>query len=69
MFPDDIVVCDGDGVVVVPAALADEVAAAAVEQERLEAWILAEVNGGARLPGLYPPDAETLARYRASSGA
>ena len=50
---------------VVPLALADEVAAAAAEQERLEAWIMSEIEGGAALPGLYPPNAETRARYEA----
>jgi regulator of RNase E activity RraA len=51
--------------VVVPQALAAEVAAAAEEQERLETWIMGEVEKGAALPGLYPPDAETKARYEA----
>jgi regulator of RNase E activity RraA len=51
--------------VVIPAALAEAVAEAAVEQERLEAWIMREVEKGARLPGLYPPNAETRARYEA----
>jgi regulator of RNase E activity RraA len=65
VFPDDLVVADGDGAVVVPHALAGEVAAAAAEQERMEAWIMSEVEGGAALPGLYPPNAETRARYEA----
>ena len=65
VFPDDLVVADGDGAVVVPLALVGEVAAAAAEQERMEAWIMSEVEGGAALPGLYPPDAETRTRYEA----
>jgi len=44
----------------------DEVAALAVEQEKLEAWILEEVDRGVPLPGLYPPNAEAKARYEAS---
>jgi len=63
VFPDDVIVADGDGAVVVPAALVDEVAALAVEQERLEAWIMDEITRGVALPGLYPPNAETQARY------
>jgi regulator of RNase E activity RraA len=63
IFPDDIVVADGDGAVVIPQAMLAEVAAEAEEQERLEAWIMKEVEGGASLPGLYPPNAETKARY------
>src|SRR5471032_832663 len=65
VFPDDLVVVDDDGAVVVPAALIDTVAAEAAEQERQEAWIMSEVNKGASLPGLYPPNAENKARYEA----
>ena len=65
VFPDDWIVADGDGAVVVPAALAATIAGAAPEQERLEAWIMGEVEGGASLPGLYPPNAEQRARYDA----
>jgi regulator of RNase E activity RraA len=68
VFPDDVVVADDDGAVVIPAALADEVVALATEQERLEAWIMAEVARGVPLPGLYPPNAETRARYDAQRG-
>jgi regulator of RNase E activity RraA len=66
VFPNDVIVADADGAVVVPAALLDQVVAAAVEQERLEAWILREVESGAALPGLYPPDAQNRARYEAA---
>jgi regulator of RNase E activity RraA len=65
VFPDDVVVADADGAVVVPAALLDHVLAAAPEQERMEGWIMDEVQGGAKLPGLYPMSAETKARYEA----
>ena len=66
VFPDDVVVVDDDGAVLIPAKLLDEVVAAAPEQERQEAWIMAEVEMGAALPGLYPMNAETKARYEAS---
>ena len=66
VFPDDVVLADADGAVVIPRALAEEVAKEGQEQERLEAWIMQEVDRGARLPGLYPPNAETRARYEAS---
>jgi regulator of RNase E activity RraA len=65
VFPDDVIVADGDGAVVVPAALVGEVTALALEQEQLEAWIMQEVGRGTPLPGLYPPNAETRARYEA----
>ncbi len=65
VFPDDIIVADDDGAVLIPQKLVTEVAAAAVEQEKLEEWIMTEVNSGASLPGLYPPNADNLARYKA----
>lgn len=65
VFPNDIVVADADGAVVIPADIAEAVALEAVEQERLELWIMREVDKGAALPGLYPPNAETRARYEA----
>jgi regulator of RNase E activity RraA len=66
VFPDDVVVADDDGAVLIPAALLDEVLKLAPEQERMEAWIMSEVERGAPLPGLYPMNAETKARYEAS---
>ena len=66
VFPGDVVVADDDGAVLIPAALLDEIVPAALEQERLEAWIVSQVEQGASLPGLYPPNEENLARYRAS---
>ena len=66
VFPDDLVLADGDGAVVIPAALVDGVLAEAVEQERMEAWIMNEVGRGVALPGLYPMNAETRARYEAA---
>ncbi len=65
VFPDDVVVVDEDGAVLIPAALLDDIVATAPEQERLEAWIMAEVDKGVPLPGLYPPNAEAKARYEA----
>jgi regulator of RNase E activity RraA len=67
VFPGDVIVADDDGAVVIPAALAAEVAVAATEQERMEAWIMGEVAKGAALPGLYPMNAETKARYEAEA--
>ncbi len=69
VFPDDVIVADRDGAVVIPQALVGEVAAAGVEQERLEGWIMGEVERGVALPGLYPANAETKARYEAWRGS
>ena len=51
---------------VIPAASLDLILAEGAEQERMEAWIVDQVNNGAALPGLYPMNAETKARYAAS---
>jgi regulator of RNase E activity RraA len=65
VFPNDIIVCDQDGAVLIPAAVLDDVIAAATEQEHLENWIMSEVEKGAQLPGLYPPNEENKKRYEA----
>ncbi len=65
VFPGDVVVVDDDGAVLIPAALLDEIVSLAPEQERLENWIMGQVEQGAALPGLYPPNAENKARYLA----
>ncbi len=69
VFPDDIVVADRDGAVVIPAALVEAVAQAGPEQELFELWVMREIERGVALPGLYPPDAETRARYEAERQA
>ena len=66
VYPDDIIVVDDDGAVLIPAAFLDTVLAEAPEQERMEAWIMSEVARGVPLPGLYPMNEETKARYAAS---
>lgn len=66
VFPNDIVVVDQDGAVLIPATLLDEVVTASLEQERLEAWIMCQVEQGEPLPGLYPPNEDNKARYAAS---
>src|SRR5438128_1977581 len=63
VFPNDVIVADDDGGVVIPAALVEPVAKEGPEQERFEAWVVREVENGAKLPGLYPPNEATRARY------
>jgi regulator of RNase E activity RraA len=67
VFPGDVIVADGDGAVVIPAALVEEIAAQTADQEHLEDWIMGEIQAGVPLPGLYPPNAETRARYEATA--
>ncbi len=68
VFPNDIIVSDEDGAVVIPQAMLDDLVASGPEQERFEAWVVSEVERGEPLPGLYPPNAETKARYQKLSG-
>ncbi|MGF6823075.1 5-oxopent-3-ene-1,2,5-tricarboxylate decarboxylase/2-hydroxyhepta-2,4-diene-1,7-dioate isomerase [Microbacterium sp. ZKA21] len=65
--PGDIIVGDGDGVIVIPAALAEEVADATLAQETEEAWIAEQVAAGHPVDGLFPMNAEWRARYEARS--
>jgi regulator of RNase E activity RraA len=65
IFPGDTIVADGDGAVVIPQAILAEITEMAAEQEAQEAWIMGEVEKGAALPGLYPPNDENKARYAA----
>ena len=65
VYPGDILVGDGEGVVVIPRGIADEIAAATFEQEKLEEFVQMEIASGRPLPGTYPPNAETRARYEA----
>jgi regulator of RNase E activity RraA len=65
VMPGDIMVGDEDGVVCIPRAVADPAAAAGLEQEQLEAFILEKVAKGAPLPGTYPPSEATRAEFEA----
>lgn len=65
VFPDDVIVADQDGAVLIPQAFLDLILTEGPEQEAMEGWIVNEVNNGAALPGLYPMNAETKDRYAA----
>ena len=65
VYPGDIIVGDGEGVVVIPAHLAEEVAVEALAQDRFEGWVTERVKEGRSILGLYPPDAATKAEYDA----
>lgn len=66
VLPGDVIVLDDDGGVVIPPHILDELVPVALKHERLEAFIIGEVAKGAVLPGLYPPNADTEARYEAA---
>ena len=62
-WEESIVVADDDGAVVIPKDLADFVANEGAEHELMESWLVQEVEKGAKLPGLYPPNEENKKRY------
>jgi regulator of RNase E activity RraA len=72
VFPGDIVVGDGEGVVVIPAHLADELADEAFEMTVFEDFVLAKVQEGWSILGLYPPTEEktrtAFAAWRKAAG-
>jgi len=61
--PGDILVGDGDGVIVIPPTLAEEVADAALAQEEEDAWIARQVASGHPVEGLFPMNAQWRARF------
>jgi regulator of RNase E activity RraA len=66
VYPGDIMVGDDDGVVCIPAHLADEIAQEAVGMERYEDFVLEQVRKGATITGLYPlTNPETRKLYEA----
>jgi regulator of RNase E activity RraA len=67
VYPGDVLVGDRDGVVVIPRALAAELAEPSLEQERLEAYVHTRIAGGEPLEGVYPPSEQTKADYRAAT--
>ena len=54
VFPGDVIVGDADGVMVIPAEIADELATEAVEMTAFEDFVTEQVLGGRSIKGLYP---------------
>jgi regulator of RNase E activity RraA len=66
VFPGDVILGDSDGVVVIPAALADEIADEAYEMTAFEDFVTQQVNNGMAIYGLYPATNEqTLVDFAA----
>ncbi len=72
VFPGDIVVGDGEGVVIIPANIADEIADEAVEMTAFEDFVTEEVMKGRSILGLYPATEEQtkldFAAWRKANG-
>ncbi|QHK19031.1 fumarylacetoacetate hydrolase family protein [Pseudarthrobacter psychrotolerans] len=67
--PGDIIVADSDGILVIPPALAEELADDSIIQEREETFIAEMVAQGHSVDGLYPMNAEWQARYKERASA
>ena len=65
VMPGDVIVGDDDGAMVIPAALVEEVARDAAEQERRDAWSFERVRAGDSTVGVFPISAERMAEYEA----
>lgn len=63
VMPGDIVVGDAEGVVILPAALAEQIAHDAYEQELRERWSLDRVQAGESIHGVYPISPERMPEY------
>src|SRR3989441_8139038 len=63
VYPGDVVVGDQEGVVVIPASIANEVAEEAARQTEFEVWVEARVKEGRSIFGLYPPIPQTRAEF------
>ena len=63
VMPGDVIVGDDDGAMVIPAALVEEVARDAAEQERRDSWSFAQVQAGASTVGIFPISTERMGDY------
>lgn len=68
VMPGDVVVGDADGAVVIPRAVAEEVALAALEQEQIEAFVLTKIQSGSSIIGVYPPGDELRSEFERQRG-
>lgn len=63
VYPGDVLVGDGDGVIVIPLALADEISLEALKMERFEEYVIGKVRTGSPVIGLYPPNETAQGEY------
>ena len=54
VFPDDVIVADADGVVVIPQGVLEEVVGRGMEQEHLDQWQMEQIKRGVALSDLAP---------------
>ena len=68
VHPGDVIVGDEDGVIVLPPAIAEEVAEAALVKEAEDAWVAEQVKAGHPVDGLFPMNSTWRARYETEQG-
>lgn len=64
VFPGDVLVGDGDGVMVIPLELASEIADEAISMELFEEYVIEKVRSGSAVIGLYPPNEAAQNAYQ-----
>lgn len=69
VYPGDVIVGDSDGVVAIPVALANEIAAEANELTQYDAFAAQEIASGRSLHGLYPPSDAARAEFKSRAQA
>lgn len=69
VYPGDVVLGDGDGVMIIPLEIVGEVVAEALRMEHYEIFATALIQGGRPVIGTYPANAETLAEYEGYKAA
>jgi regulator of RNase E activity RraA len=68
VLPGDIILADDEGVLAMPLELAEQIAAAGPDKERLELWIREKIAGGGSVHDYYPPSPEKAEEYRRETG-
>jgi regulator of RNase E activity RraA len=63
VLPGDLIDGDGEGIIVVPISMAEEVVRAAHELEQRAKYILSKIEAGSSILAVYPPDEDTLNEY------
>ncbi len=63
VFPGDVLVGDGDGIIVIPFERVVDIANEAIRMERFEDYVIGKVRNGSAVIGLYPPNEASQAEY------
>lgn len=63
VYPGDVLVGDGDGVMVIPLEIAEEISLEAIAMENFEKYVITKVRNGSKVIGLYPPTDKALDEY------